>query len=683
MANAPTRFTRVISAIDADVALVALIAACLTATALAAIIPHGVTSALTLFACVASVYILAQRGFSDDEMWGAGAASAAVCALAFVASLPGAHNVAPTVIVVALVAAGVLLAPVGRIVVGVGGALVWALMIADGWHTYLAVPLSFLALGAGVLVGSALRRMSSRVAPSDPLLRRRAPAPDQIPTASSSGIASAGRAVEQNIARTLELLRAALRGDTCVVMMIDANTDTARVRVGETSSDPLQTRPVGERTGALGLARKGGGQPIQLDLVHHDEVRLPWLVHHREPRHVLIVPLLDEGLALGYLAIDRLGDAPPFDRVDAIAVDAGARQIISALHTERLLLEAGHAQEHLGIMHEASGLLTEALTLSDVASSLRALFERITTIDTLVITMLNEERTHQRVVHAEGTGVADLADQTFPTNGSSLANLALLRRHVLPYSGRLERDDIPVFGTNGTLPGIRSLAVQPLMFAGECIGTLTVGVEREDAIHTRARQQIELICSHAAAAVANAVAYNQAVTMATIDGMTGLTNHRTFKERATEALARAERAGRPVSLILTDIDHFKRVNDTYGHAIGDDVIVDVAQILRETLRKSDIGARYGGEEFAILLEDTTPADAIRLAERIRERVRELTFSTPRGSLGVTVSLGVASFPADAQAVLPLIEAADQALYGAKNGGRDQVVHFPDMNTNAA
>jgi diguanylate cyclase (GGDEF)-like protein len=154
--------------------------------------------------------------------------------------------------------------------------------------------------------------------------------------------------------------------------------------------------------------------------------------------------------------------------------------------------------------------------------------------------------------------------------------------------------------------------------------------------------------------------------------MTGLLNHRTFKERGAEAFERANRTGRPMSLIMCDIDHFKRINDTYGHAVGDDVIRSAAVTLRACLRRIDLGARYGGEEFAILLEETDHAQALVTAERLRQAVAALEFTADQTQFRATISLGVASIQPGTETLLAFIEAADAALYDAKRAGRNRV-----------
>lgn len=159
--------------------------------------------------------------------------------------------------------------------------------------------------------------------------------------------------------------------------------------------------------------------------------------------------------------------------------------------------------------------------------------------------------------------------------------------------------------------------------------------------------------------------------LANKDDLTGLTNRRRFMLQASQEMERAGRYQRPVSVAMVDLDFFKRLNDTYGHATGDEVLRAFAQLLRDTLRTSDLSCRYGGEEFAFLFPETPLAEAEKLAERLRLACAEHTFSSTDGRpLLVTLSLGLAT--AEDYQLEAALSRADQALYAAKAAGRNRV-----------
>jgi diguanylate cyclase (GGDEF)-like protein len=160
------------------------------------------------------------------------------------------------------------------------------------------------------------------------------------------------------------------------------------------------------------------------------------------------------------------------------------------------------------------------------------------------------------------------------------------------------------------------------------------------------------------------------------DPLTGLRSRRYFEELFEEEWARAARYRHPVSLVMGDLDHFKHINDHYGHSVGDRVLAGIGGMLRLGLRQSDIAARYGGEEFVLLLPETGREGALLLAERLRCRIKGMIFPHPSGPFSITISFGIATvtFPSSS-ARNEFLDSADQALYAAKNHGRDRVEIF--------
>ncbi len=169
--------------------------------------------------------------------------------------------------------------------------------------------------------------------------------------------------------------------------------------------------------------------------------------------------------------------------------------------------------------------------------------------------------------------------------------------------------------------------------------------------------------------------------LAMTDALTGLYNRRHFNKLAEEEIDRALRYTRPLSVIMLDIDFFKRINDTFGHAIGDMVLERVSAIAKNMVRATDIPARYGGEEFIILLPETPVAEAATLAERLRRQIEDATFMTEKCSTKVTASFGVNDCLGKTEAksterlLSDFVGKADQALYASKNGGRNRVTVY--------
>ncbi len=219
---------------------------------------------------------------------------------------------------------------------------------------------------------------------------------------------------------------------------------------------------------------------------------------------------------------------------------------------------------------------------------------------------------------------------------------------------------------------IRSWLGVPIVIYDEVVGVLSVQSSDRDVFGADEQRVLEAIGAQAAVAIQNARLYE----LATVDGLTGLYVRRYFDTRLKEELERARRFQTPFSLVLLDIDNFKSLNDTHGHAYGDKVLREIAQVMRRNMRGIDIPARYGGEEFAFILPRTAIVDAHAVAERIRADVADARITHDDQVLKITASLGVACFPESGDGdALALIEKADTALYRAKATGKNRVELF--------
>jgi diguanylate cyclase (GGDEF)-like protein len=223
--------------------------------------------------------------------------------------------------------------------------------------------------------------------------------------------------------------------------------------------------------------------------------------------------------------------------------------------------------------------------------------------------------------------------------------------------------------------GIHSLLIVPLVAQGQVIGTLGVSRDRPGKPYTDGdRAFLQNLASHAALTIMNARLHDLIRSQAQTDALTGIHTRRYFFSLAQLEFGRSDRHGHTLSAIMLDLDHFKDINDTFGHDVGDQVLQVVSKRCYSQIRASDMIGRYGGEEFIVLLPETGLEGALSMAERLRSCVAEAPVEIDNQAIPITISLGVACKSKDVLDLAALLRKVDQAMYSAKRVGRNQVAY---------
>jgi diguanylate cyclase (GGDEF)-like protein len=544
----------------------------------------------------------------------------------------------------------------------------WPVLLAHGSFTALFAALYHALLGARLL--AARRAESAAIQRRLEDAEQRAKELRLVTTAESdesrhllAGVAE----VEEVLRGALAVAQAALHPHSVAVFLLAPDSESVRLRECISESDRLFRGPLSSREGALG-AVLATAQPVRLE---HAE-SLTYYEGRAQVTAFCGVPLTERGGSLiGVLAADR---AAAFSEGDERVLSALAAEVTRAIEAERLLGAVRREKEEKARFFTALEELNRTSTVAQAADTAIAQARRLCpALDLCAVTLVEQAqgRTRHRVQAVDGEAAAALRELTFADNAGLVSNVVKLGA---PLPGRAlgAMDRVVIFDNGTVVRGLAALKIFPLRTGESTVGTLVCGSNDPDALPQSSQRELAMLALQAAEALQRTRLYEQAERLATTDGLTGLSNRRHFNAQLAARSREAERYRKPLSLLLLDIDHFKKVNDAHGHPAGDAVLRGVALVAQKEARETDLSARYGGEEMALILPETDARGALVMAERIRAAVAAAQHPTESGALRVTVSVGVATSPSDGESPEALLEAADKALYRAKQGGRNRV-----------
>ena len=483
--------------------------------------------------------------------------------------------------------------------------------------------------------------------------------------------------IHQSVHYALELLRRCLDLHTAVLLWRTDSGTHLRISELSTASDEIHDAPfsIGDGVLAAVIAKK---EAVLLSNLR-PSYKVPYYANACPVRALAAIPVIDDGIVRGVLALDRVENRA-FTPHEHELIAQAARYCLRAIQNERVFVQLERAKVEQGKLYRAAQALGAAMSEKDVVHAGVRAAREIASFELAAVTIWDESTKMHEVCAArsEGGEIEDLVGQRFKQN-TGLVSMVVTNRFPLPYKGEFDPAHQVVLSKRLPWPNIPSLLVLPLLHHGRPLGTLILGAKRRHAFGDTVRPTLEVLASHLAVSLSNARMVHKLETMATTDGLTGLLNKRAMLDQATAKVAAATRFGRKLSVLITDIDWFKKVNDTHGHDIGDVVIKGLADILERTKRATDVVARFGGEEFVILCEQTDEAGAALLGERIREELEKTVFNTPSGPLSVTCSVGSATFPEAGRTWEELFKGADEALYCSKRTGRNRVTAWAPVS----
>jgi len=421
--------------------------------------------------------------------------------------------------------------------------------------------------------------------------------------------------------------------------------------------------------------REGRVLAIEDVLTLSDTSSIRRLGHEEGFRAVLDVPLRGRGHVLGVLTA-YYSNPHKFSRTEIEVLTTFANQAAVAIENARLYASTDERLRErvaeLSTLQQVSLRLTASLDLPKVLDIVAEAASRLVNASDIHIYLYDDQSdTFTFGAGLWGTGSGSERSINAPRKNGITALAVSQGRPVVINDAQQH----PLFATPEFQTwGMKAIASFPLKRADRVVGVFNVAFMYLHEFTEDELRVLSLLADQAAIAIENARLYQEAQRLSITDGLTGLYNSRHFYAVLKKEMARADRYDRPLSLVMMDIDNFKSYNDTHGHLAGDDLLQELARVLRAEIRESDLAFRYGGEEFALLLPETERQAAGLMAERIRAilAARQFTVKETGRSGHVTVSMGVAMYPADAHDERGFVYAADTALYAAKAAGKNRV-----------
>ncbi len=475
----------------------------------------------------------------------------------------------------------------------------------------------------------------------------------------------------EDLARLVAVAQAALRAYAVLYFDIDRAREKAFLRAARGPASLVTDAVVPTSSDPFAFVLERGAPFYATDfkrLLHH----LPWYREETKVGTLLALPVRTADVIAGLLVAERLevqaltGDEPAL-------LESFAELAADSIRRARASLSREELDAEFKAVYPISQRLSTLTRESEVRSLLLRSARNLVPLDGAAVVMADDlqtryvvEECHGRFAEYSKREVA-LAEKTWGAWVLRSAEDPYLLDNVASHEDRM-----PILVLDEPAGRAESLLAVPLKARNRTLGALVLTGPR-GSFDATSHRVLGILANQAAATLSLIQDRERQKELAVRDGLTDLYNRRAFDELLVQALAREDRQQGRLALILLDLDHFKKLNDTYGHPAGDAALRASANVLTQHLRKGDLAARYGGEEFVVILPGTDAEGALHLAERVRGAIQTHRLVFEGARIDLSASLGAAVWPADGQEPEALLAAADRALYAAKQGGRNRVV----------
>jgi diguanylate cyclase (GGDEF)-like protein/PAS domain S-box-containing protein len=463
------------------------------------------------------------------------------------------------------------------------------------------------------------------------------------------------------ISQATQIIGESLFPDNFGVLLLDDATKTLRLHSSYNTTQKMRDMVIPIGQGITGQAVLSG------EMKYVPDVNLDKNYIDGDPRtrSELCIPLKIANQGIGVLNVENARVAA-FNENDQEILNTFAIQLSTTIEKIRLIENERIQSHQQAALLKLSSALSNALDEVQIGQSLVKTLKSSLGYDHVGLFLVDPVNGDRVLLASQGWPEARKGWRIPPGKGTSAQ---VIETGELRYIPDVTKTPEHVAGVKG---GASEVDV-PLKVGGEVLGVLTIERVQLNAFDESDFAILTAAATQASIAIERARLFHQVQKLAITDELTRMNNRRHFFDLAEAEIARTQRFGHPLSLMMLDLDHFKRINDTFGHPIGDVVLQSVARLCLNNVRQIDIMGRYGGEEFILLLPETDSPSAVQAAERLRTLVERRGIETPKGNLSVTISIGVATLTEEIQSLKKLIDQADEALLQAKGEGRNRVI----------
>ena len=484
--------------------------------------------------------------------------------------------------------------------------------------------------------------------------------------------------LNERLFNIVETIRATLHPFTVILYLIDSDMKLKGREILSNSEWITMDKPLSTDDSYIGWILKNK-KSMLLNEIKDDIKGIPYYTRNEGIKSFMVVPALRENDIIGIICADSL-EVQAFTDEHTKLLTVISNQIIDLMDNIELQYKLRYDMYEKGAMYTFVRTLSHHIDAPDIAKASLSEIIRITSASAGIFATKNEHKSFD-IVFTQNID-KDLAGKDLFIDTAPLYDG--IQDNRLSVNSQVTTSQIKLL-----YPALYSLYIPDKALKYTAIISLRgkmeevglIGLFMENTINERISIILDTLISQVSISLYNSILFEKLGKLAITDGLTNLHNHRHFQEFLEAEIKEATRYNKSLALLMIDIDHFKVLNDTYGHPQGDRVLKRLSDIIMQTIRDVDYAARYGGEEFCVLLPSTDAKGAYKTAERLRKKIETSFLKTDTGeTIKFTVSIGISSIPEDARSKDELIQHADKGMYGSKENGRNKTTMYDTIGS---